>query len=83
VSLSPLGTSATTGLLYQPRMTDDDCGAVDGMRVDRGNRSTSNRRKRAPVPLCPSQIAHDLGSNPGHSGGKAATNRPSYSTALG
>jgi hypothetical protein len=51
--------SATVGLLYQPRMIDDyDYGAVGGMRIDRGNRST--RRKPAPVPLCPPQIPHDL-----------------------
>jgi hypothetical protein len=38
------------GLLYQPRMTDDDdkCGAVGGMRIGRENRST--RRKPVPVP---------------------------------
>jgi hypothetical protein len=48
-----------TGLLYQPQMTDDcDCGAVGGMKIDRGNRST--RRKPAPVPLCPPSIPHDL-----------------------
>jgi hypothetical protein len=58
VRLSPLGTSATVGLLYQPRMIDDDYGAVGGMRIGRGNRST--RRKPAPVPLCPPQIPHDL-----------------------
>jgi hypothetical protein len=59
VRLSPLGTSATVGLLYQPRMIDDDdYGAVGGMRIDKGNRST--RRKPAPVPLCPPQIPHDL-----------------------
>jgi hypothetical protein len=30
--LSPLGTAATIGLLYQPRMTDDgDCGAIGGI----------------------------------------------------
>jgi hypothetical protein len=52
VRLSPLGTSATVGLLYQPRMIDDDeCGVVGGMRIGKGNRST--RRKSAPVPLCP------------------------------
>jgi hypothetical protein len=49
VRLSPLGTSATVGLLYQPRMIDDDYGAVGGMRIGRGNRST--QRKRAPAPL--------------------------------
>jgi hypothetical protein len=34
---------------------DGDCGAIGGMKIGRGNRST--RSKRAPVPLCPS---HDL-----------------------
>jgi hypothetical protein len=43
VRMSPLGTSATVGLLYQPRMIDDDYGAVGGMRIGRGNQS--NRRK--------------------------------------
>jgi hypothetical protein len=49
VRLGPLGTAATTGLLYQPWMIDDDdeCGAVGGMTVGRGNRST--RRKPTPV----------------------------------
>jgi hypothetical protein len=46
-------------LLYQPQMIDDDkCGAVGGMRIDRGNRST--RSKPTPVSLCPSQIPHNL-----------------------
>jgi hypothetical protein len=59
VRLSPLGTAATIGLLYQPQMIDDgDCGAVDGMKIGRGNRST--RRKLAPAPLCPPQISRDL-----------------------
>jgi hypothetical protein len=56
--MSPLGTSATVGLLYQLRMIDNDYGAVGGMRVGSGNRST--RRKPAPVPLRPPQIPHDL-----------------------
>jgi hypothetical protein len=39
-----LGTAATTGLLYQPRMIDDgDCGEIGGIKIGRGNRST--RRK--------------------------------------
>jgi hypothetical protein len=50
------------------------------MRIGRGNRST--RRKPAPMPLCPPQIPHDLGSNPGRRGGKPATNRLSYGTAV-
>jgi hypothetical protein len=47
-----------TVLLYQPRITEDECGAVSRMRIGRGNWST--RRKPAPVPLCPPQIPHDL-----------------------
>jgi hypothetical protein len=47
-----------TGLLYQPRMRDDESGAVGGMRIGRGSRST--RRKPAPIPLWPLQVAHDL-----------------------
>jgi hypothetical protein len=48
-----LGTAATFGLLYKPQMIDEgDCGAIGGMRIGRGNRST--RRKPAPAPLCPS-----------------------------
>jgi hypothetical protein len=36
------------GLLHQSHMIDDGyCGAISGMRIGRGNRST--RRKRAPV----------------------------------
>jgi hypothetical protein len=46
-----------TGLLHLTRMVDE-CGAVGGKRIGRGNRST--RRKPAPVPLCPPQIPHDL-----------------------
>jgi hypothetical protein len=58
VRLSPLGTAATTGLLYQPQMIDGgDCGAIGGMKIGRGNRST--RRKPGPAPLCPPQIPHD------------------------
>jgi hypothetical protein len=47
VRLSPHGTAATTGLLYQPRMIDDgDCGAISGIKIGKGNRSTP--RKPAP-----------------------------------
>jgi hypothetical protein len=68
--LSPLGSAATTGLLYQPQMIhDDECGPVGGMRIGRGNRST--RRKPAPGPLCPPDL--------GRRGEKPATNRLSYS----
>jgi hypothetical protein len=37
---------------------DDEFGAVGGIRIDRGNRSSW--RKPALVSLCPSQISHDL-----------------------
>jgi hypothetical protein len=37
---------------------DDECGAVGGIRIGRGNRSTG--RKLAPVTLRPSQIPQDL-----------------------
>jgi hypothetical protein len=57
VRLSPCGTATSTGLLYQPQMIDDgDCGAIGGMKIGRGNRST--RRKPVPMPLCPLQIPH-------------------------
>jgi hypothetical protein len=57
--LSPLGTAANTGLLYQPQMIyDGDCGAICGMKIGRGNQSTL--RKTASVPFCPPQIPYDL-----------------------
>jgi hypothetical protein len=37
---------------------DNECGAVGGMRIGRGNCSTW--RKPVPVPLCPLQIPQDL-----------------------
>jgi hypothetical protein len=59
VRLSPLGTVATIGLLYQPQMMDHgDCGALGGIKIGRGNLST--RRKPSPAPLCPQQIPNDL-----------------------
>jgi hypothetical protein len=61
-------------------MIDDECGAVGGMRIGRGNQST--RRKPALVPLRPPQIPHDLGSNPGRRGGKPATNSLNYRMLL-
>jgi hypothetical protein len=41
VGLSPQGTAATSGLLYKPQVIDEgDCGAIGGMKMGRGNRST-------------------------------------------
>jgi hypothetical protein len=57
VGLSPLGTVATSGLLYKPQMIDEgDCGAIGEIKIGRGNRST--QRKPAPAPLCPPQMPH-------------------------
>jgi hypothetical protein len=78
VRLSPLGTSATVGLLYQPRMIDEDYGEVSGMRIGRGNRST--RRKPATMSTT-NTTWPDLGSNQGRRGGKPATNCLTYDTA--
>jgi hypothetical protein len=59
VGLSPLGTAVTTGLLYQPQMIDDsNCGAIGGIKIGGGTRST--RRKPALMPLCSPQIPHGL-----------------------
>jgi hypothetical protein len=49
VRLSPLGTSATIWPIVPA--PDDDCGAIGGMKIGRGNRRT--RKKPAPAPLCP------------------------------
>jgi hypothetical protein len=58
VGLSPLGTAATSDLLYKPQMIyEGDCGAIGVMKIGRGNRST--QRKPAPAPFCPPQIPHD------------------------
>jgi hypothetical protein len=46
-----LGTAATAGLLYQPRMIGDG-GEIGGMKIGRGNRRT--RRTPALAPLSPS-----------------------------
>jgi hypothetical protein len=51
VQMGPLGTAATNRPTV-PAPCDNDDGEIDGM-TGRGNRS--NRRKPAPVPLCPPQ----------------------------
>jgi hypothetical protein len=55
VQLGPLGTSATTKPIV-PTLGDYDDGEVGGIMIGRGNRGT--RRKRAPMPHCPSQTPH-------------------------
>jgi hypothetical protein len=44
-------------ILPAPNDRYGDCGAVGGIKIGRGNRST--RRKSTPAPLCPPQIPHD------------------------
>jgi hypothetical protein len=80
VQLGPLGT-ATTNWPIVPAPGDYDDGEIGGMMIGRGNRSTG--RKPAPVPLCPPQIPHAYpDANPDRRGGKPATNRLSYGTAM-
>jgi hypothetical protein len=63
LQLGPLGTSATN-CPVEPALGDYEDREFDGMMIGRGNRNT--RRKPIPVPLCPSQIPHDLtGTEPG------------------
>jgi hypothetical protein len=57
------------GLLYQPRMIDDECGAVGEMKIGRGN--WSSRSKPAPVALSTTNpIWSDLDPIPGRRRGK-------------
>jgi hypothetical protein len=64
-----------------PATGDYDDGEIGGMMIGRGNRST--RRKPALVPLCPPQTPQACSdTNLGRRGGKPATNRLSYGTAL-
>jgi hypothetical protein len=39
-------------------MIDDECGAVCGMKIGKGNRITG--RKPVPAPIFPPQIPHDF-----------------------
>jgi hypothetical protein len=52
---------------------EGDCGAIGGMKIGRGNRSTW--RKPASAPLCPPQIPHDLKEETNSSAKKILTNR--------
>jgi hypothetical protein len=57
-------------------------GAIGGIKIGRGNRST--RRKPTPAPLCPTQNPtwHTRSRTPDRSSGKPATNRLSYGAAF-
>jgi hypothetical protein len=59
VRLSPPGTSATIWPnVPTPGDTHDECGAIGGIKIRRGNQNT--RRKSTSVPLWPPQIPHGL-----------------------
>jgi hypothetical protein len=76
-------TAVTSGLLYKSQMIDeDDCEAIDGIKIGRGNRST--RRKPAPAPFCLPQIPDDRppARTSGRCSGKPATNLLSYGAAI-
>jgi hypothetical protein len=80
VQLGQLGTAATNRPIV-PAPGDYEDGEIGEMMIVRGNRST--RRKPAPVSLCPPQNSHACpDANPGCRGGKPATNRLSYGTAI-
>jgi hypothetical protein len=72
-------------LLYQPRMIDDDdddeCGAVGGIRIGRGNHSTREKTCPSVTLSTTNPTSPGLGSNPGRRGGKPVINRLSYGTA--
>jgi hypothetical protein len=57
VGLSPVGSALTVWPTLPAPNDDDDCGAIGGMKIGRGNRSIW--RKAAAVPICSPQISHD------------------------
>jgi hypothetical protein len=78
-----IGTAATPGLLYQPRV-------IVKMIVEKqmecrlaGKNRSSRGKKPAPTPLLSITKSHmpDPGLNPGRWGGKPGTNRLSYGAA--
>jgi hypothetical protein len=73
--LGPLGTSATTGLLYLPWVIEMMENLVERRLA---GETGVLREKPAPASLCPPQIPL---ARLGHSGGKPATNRLSYGAA--
>jgi hypothetical protein len=74
VQLGPLGTSASEWPIV-PALGDYDDGEFGGMKIGRGNRSTSATLSTT-NPTWP-----DPGANSGRRGGKPATNRLSHGAA--
>jgi hypothetical protein len=74
--LGPIGTAATNGP-FVPAPGDYEDGEIGGIMIGRG------KQKPAPVPLSSPQTPHTCPDpNPHRCGGKPATNRLSYGTAL-
>jgi hypothetical protein len=65
-------------IVQTPMIDEMIFGAIGGMKIGRGNRST--RMKPTPAPLCPPQNTtwQTRSRTPDRSGGKPATNRLSY-----
>jgi hypothetical protein len=67
------------GPLYQPRMMDDECEAIGGMKAVSGNGSFAENLWQCHfVHHTPHLTWHDLGSNPSRRDGKPATNGQSF-----
>jgi hypothetical protein len=80
VRLSPFGTSGTNWpIVPTPDDNDDECGAIGGMRIDLGNRST--REKTCLSATLSTTNATLPRLQPGPRGGKPAINSLSYGTA--
>jgi hypothetical protein len=79
--LAPLGTSATSGLLYLPRVTVRMEKLVEWTVVAGWTEVLAENLPRRYFVHIKSHLP-DLGANPGRSGGKPATNRFSYGVAF-
>jgi hypothetical protein len=83
VEPNPLLLRPFIGLLSQPWMIDgDDCGEISGMDEWRGKPKYSEETCPSAAQLTIDPTSLDPGWNPGHRGGRAATNRLSYGTAV-
>jgi hypothetical protein len=68
------------GILYQPRMIDNECGVVGGWELADETEVLGENLPNATLSTT-NPTRPNLGSNPGLRGGKLAANRLSYGTA--